>query len=106
MSAVYRVRDAVDPDQMFVVVIADDAKAAKAEAIRLWPELTPGSAKNESFHPTVGHLWKGLDGTYRCTAYESRYGFWMVNIEDPTDRRNVSERAPGRTFHRIRIAGE
>lgn len=56
----------------------------------------------------VGHRFTGPrctepygSATYRCTSYDSRQGFWMENEEDPADRRNVSERAVGRTFHRI-----
>ena len=50
---------------------------------------------------TVGSLFRGMDGVYRCTSYDSRQGFWMRNETDPSDWRNVSERAIGRTYHKI-----
>ena len=38
---------------------------------------------------------------YRAESYDDSHGFWMVNVDDPTDRRDVSERAIGRTYHEI-----
>lgn len=58
-------------------------------------------ALDEEWHSTVGERFRGMDGVYRCTSYDSRCGFWMQNEADPKDWRNVSERAIGRTFHRI-----
>ena len=55
-------------------------------------------------HETVGRLFRSplcVDGMYLCTSYDSMCGFWMQNPTDPADRRNVSERAIGRTFHRV-----
>lgn len=40
--------------------------------------------------------------TYRAESYDPSHGFWMVNEEDPTDRRDVSERVIGRTYHEVR----
>lgn len=53
----------------------------------------------------VGKLYKGSfsEGTYQCTGYDPKAGFWMKNVDDPTDIRNVSERAIDRTYHRIRV---
>ncbi len=52
----------------------------------------------------VGKRYRGAwgEGEYECTGYDRRCGFWMQNINDPTDLRNVSERAIDRTYHRIR----
>lgn len=49
----------------------------------------------------VGHRYRGPEGTFICTAYAPRSGFWM-QPEDPSDKpHNVSERAINRTFHPI-----
>ncbi len=53
-------------------------------------------------HYVVGKKWKGHNGyIYYCDSYDSNIGYWMTNINNPEDRRNVSERAIDRTFHRI-----
>lgn len=39
--------------------------------------------------------------TYLCDSYDRSCGFWMTNIADVSDRRNVSERAIGGPFRRI-----
>ena len=50
----------------------------------------------------VGRQFKSWDGkTYYCDSYDPRIGYWMTQIEDPFVRRNVSERAIGKTFHRM-----
>jgi hypothetical protein len=51
----------------------------------------------------IGKKYKSWDGKiYLCDSYEWNMGFWMTDVSDPTNRRNVSERAIGRTFHAIR----
>jgi len=54
-------------------------------------------------HTVVGHFYRGWgsagQATYLCDSYDPAIGFWMTNIADESDRRNVSERAIGRTFH-------
>ena len=55
-------------------------------------------------HHTVGRRFKAWnDGpqVYFCDSYDPRMGYWMTNETNPEDRRNVSERAIGRTFHQI-----
>jgi hypothetical protein len=62
-------------------------------------------------HETIGQRFKAWDGhTYLCDSYDPRIGFWMTREDAPPERRqdehsdwrkNVSERAIGRTFHRI-----
>lgn len=57
----------------------------------------------------VGQKFKAWDGqTYICDSYDPAIGFWMTRVDAPEDRktdqhsewrRNVSERAIGRTFH-------
>ena len=57
-------------------------------------------------HPTVGHNFKSWDGhTYYCDSYDPAIGFWMTDVDDPGNRRNVSERAIGRTYHRVDYGG-
>lgn len=53
-------------------------------------------------HETVGRFFVGLGGlVYYCDSYDPHCGFWMTNIHDVQDRRNVSERAIGRTYHQV-----
>jgi hypothetical protein len=64
-------------------------------------------------HDVVGWRFKSFGSTYRCTRYDPSCGFWMTLLEvapeeDSSNPRYhvgwqacVSERAPGRTFHRI-----
>ena len=51
---------------------------------------------------TVGKRWRGPfgEGTYLCLAMDLN-GFWMHHEGFPSQCRNVSDRALGRTFHRI-----
>jgi hypothetical protein len=57
------------------------------------PETDPG-------HHTVGHVFHGWDGgLYFCDSYDPSCGYWMTDIGAPANRRNVSERAVGRTYH-------
>ncbi len=56
--------------------------------------ITPGPE-----HHTVGKRFKGWDGFhYFCDSYDPRCGYWMTN-EATQERKNVSERAIGATFH-------
>jgi hypothetical protein len=56
-------------------------------------------------HHTVGHYFGGYcnkaNGTaiYFCDSYDPRIGYWLTNVIDAADRKNVSEAAIGRTFH-------
>lgn len=53
-------------------------------------------------HEVVGHTFKAWDGkTYLCDSYDERIGFWMTEIGNPNNRRNVSERAIGGAFRRV-----
>jgi hypothetical protein len=53
-------------------------------------------------HHTVGQTFKGWDGKfYYCDSYDSSCGYWMTEVGNPDNRRNVSERAIGRTYHQI-----
>ena len=56
----------------------------------------------------VGGIYKGHDGkTYECFGYDPRHGFWMRTTREERETRqmNVSERAIGGTFHRVRTDG-
>jgi hypothetical protein len=51
-------------------------------------------------HAVIGkvfHAWDGKD--YLCDSWDENMGFWMTDVSDPTNRKNVSERAIGATFH-------
>jgi hypothetical protein len=55
-------------------------------------------------HPVVGRFfiaWNNGEQCYYCGSYDPAIGYWMTNIRDIQDRRNVSERAPGRTYHEV-----
>lgn len=62
-------------------------------------------------HETIGRTFKAWDGhRYICDSWESNYGFWMTRVDAPQERRtdlhseyrrNVNERAIGRTFHLV-----
>ncbi len=73
--------------------------------------ITPQTHPNDE---VVGHYFaSGGDGSiYYCDSYDPRIGYWMTDILSPVEewdndtgrsRRNVSDRAIGRTFHIIRL---
>lgn len=43
---------------------------------------------------------------YLCDSYDQNHGFWLTQVDDPSNRRNVSERAIGRTFHEAYDRGD
>jgi hypothetical protein len=58
-------------------------------------------------HPgdsVVGLYWgahsikHGKTQVYFCDSYDPAIGYWMTNLNDATDRVNISERAPWRTW--------
>lgn len=58
-------------------------------------------------HPVIGWNFAGYDGKfYYCDSYDPRIGFWVQEIGNPENRKNISERAIGRTFHVISEYGE
>jgi hypothetical protein len=62
----------------------------------LTPETNPD-------HDTVGHKFRSWDGNiYFCDSYDPRIGFWMTDVGNPDNRKNVSERAIGRSYHKLR----
>ena len=65
-------------------------------------------------HDVIGRRFRFFGGEYICDSYATDCGFWMTpaNPEQPypfdlsatprkDERRNVSERAIGRTYHRV-----
>lgn len=61
-------------------------------------------------HETIGQTFSGPFGEhlYYCDSWQENAGFWMTRVDAPEEnkadqfgewRRNVSERAIGRTFH-------
>ena len=51
-------------------------------------------------HHTVGRRFTKSGESYYCDSYDPLQGYWMTN-EKTGERRNVSERAIGSTFHQI-----
>ena len=63
-------------------------------------------------HDTVGHYFAGptlfndigksdaQPPIYYCDSYDPRMGYWMTEKSNPSNRRNVSERAIGRTYRK------
>lgn len=72
-------------------------KGIVPEAMIIKPEDYPS-------HPVVGRYFAGHnDGQtqiYFCSSYDTSIGYWLDNVNDPADRRNVSDRAIDRTYHR------
>ena len=59
--------------------------------------ITPENNKTDL---CVGRYFKAWDGkTYYCDSYNPRIGYWMTEVDNKENRKNVSERAIGRTFH-------
>lgn len=73
--------------------------------------ITIKTPQTDPDHYTIGQHFSAYDGhIYYCDSYDPRIGFWMIRADAPPGhledqygewRRNVSERAIGRTFHRI-----
>ena len=54
----------------------------------------------DPYHHTIGKRFRAWDGEiYICDSWEENAGYWMTQEKNPDVRRNVSERAIGRTFH-------
>lgn len=50
----------------------------------------------------LGKTYVGWDGRdYRADSYDPNAGYWMVDVKDPTNKKCISERAIGRTFHEV-----
>jgi len=47
----------------------------------------------------VGHLYRGWGGTYWVVEHDPAVGFWLAELGEPSRRRDISERAIGRTYH-------
>lgn len=75
--------------------------------------LTP---EDRPDHHTIGQRFQGFCHydmkivVYYCDSHQSNYGYWMTREDCPPEhrqdeegkwRKNVSERAIGRTYHRI-----
>jgi len=53
-------------------------------------------------HDVIGQRFLAWDGnTYFCDSYDPSCGYWMTDERNPENRRNVSERVIGRTFHKL-----
>lgn len=58
-------------------------------------------------HDVIGQLHKAWDGQlYLCESFDDRVGYWMVDLDNPQRRRDISTRAIGATFHRVYIDEE
>ena len=109
MPALFRVKYRGDEPYVLVPATTDPDSAKVSACIEL-ERGTPEEYRVEEVasNHAVGHRFRGSNWrppygpvVFRCTSYDSRQGFWMENEADPSDRHNVSERAIGRTFHRI-----
>lgn len=89
--------------------VMEDAPVVKREG-DADHNMTTESIKTPQTHPdhhTVGHHFSGTNWErvrteiYFCDSYDPCIGYWMTNVNDPDDRKNVSERAIDRTFHRV-----
>lgn len=114
MSKIVRIHAVLEP-RPYWVLPGEDPKAAvdlllSGQEIELWSGCKTKSfvaTVDEEWHHTVGERFRGYDvrrdrmTVWRCTSYDSRCGFWLQAEDDPKHRINVSERAIGRTFHRI-----
>lgn len=63
-------------------------------------------------HPVVGHYFAGYhygrerSEIYLCDSFDSRVDYFMTNVNDPADRRDVSVRAIGRTWREAFDCGD
>lgn len=100
-------RDEVDIDKVLANRQARNAIVASNRTVSA-NLVTPENAPD---HRVVGHHFgaycyqeKGT-AVYYCDSYDPRQGFWMTNINDASDRRNVAEHAIGRNFHEAKDRG-
>lgn len=62
-------------------------------------------------HPVVGRYFAGYSlqvedsQVYYCDSYDPRIGYWLTCLKG-TERKNVSERAIGGTFHQCDDKGD
>lgn len=109
--ATYAIR--VDGGDMGDMVVMAESRAGAAQEARrilgLGGWTSPGTqikAEVRVGHPVVGRTFRPpfaeAGATCLCFAYDWRTGYWM-RFADGTER-DVSERAIGRTFHRVERA--
>ena len=60
--------------------------------------ITPETDPN---HEVVGRIFRHLGKVYLCDSYDARHGYWLTEMANPDNRRNVSERAIGSTIREI-----
>lgn len=66
------------------------------------------TAQTDPNHQIVGQFFKAWSmyhpgqTVYYCDSWVEDMGFWMVNVYDANERRNVSVNAIGRTYHYCR----
>lgn len=52
------------------------------------------------YQSRVGHIYDAWDGkTYRIASHDPQVGYWVEELGNPSNRRDISERALGSTFH-------
>jgi hypothetical protein len=97
------------PDLPAIRGILIEREGFPVEAIYASPIKTPQTHPD---HHTVGGHYAGHSlghnsvQIYFCDSYDPRQGYWLTNVTDPTDRKNVSERAIDRTFMSAEDQGE
>lgn len=68
-----------------------------------WRAFIGDGKQDKLYEPSyyVGLKFKSLDGVCYCSGYNNAHGYWMERLEKDVPRSSVSERAIGRTYHRI-----
>lgn len=51
----------------------------------------------------IGHYYKAWDGKFYVVESQDKNGYNVVELGNPDERRSISERAIGRTFHHDRM---
>lgn len=110
MPPIYDVQVGYDSERRLVVSADSEEEALDlaADLLADWevPRTELAVKREREVHETVGQRFRGpgMAGpepeTFVCVAYDWRTGFWMRD-EKTHELRDVSERAPGRTYHRI-----
>ncbi len=76
----------------------ETAACSTCEARRATKARGQGNADPASHH-TIGHHFRGYDGKVYLIDYHGPSGYWIAELTSRTNRRSISERAIGRTFH-------
>lgn len=81
-----------------------ETEAAAREALVVYDFPPDGElAADPNGSSVLGSSFRSfLDGlVYLCVAHDPRRGLWMQRMDKTGKARNISERAIGRTYHRV-----